>query len=162
MPVVISRRSRTTRAAATALGLGTAFFRIDPLTGLADSILRVTHKGRNIDFGFDAITVLPTTIGCWPRPVVVTPSIGFTKSIRVNGKAKGIKLDIHAGSGRFNGLDATSDSRLLATDTSGELLEIDLDSGDVSAIGQSFFRLADVAVQPDQWQGFMSYPNPVC
>ena len=127
------------------IGDATAYFQIDPVTGLANSVKPLLKKGKDVGFGFDALDVLPD------NRILVLSSLGSPSALyEINpntGKVTRI-LKLPAFDGVPNGLEATGNTSLLATTDEGELLNIDLDTGDVTERGEQATAWADVAVHP--------------
>jgi len=128
------------------IGSATAFFLVDPLTGLANNVLPLLVGVDDIGIGFDALEVLPG------GRILALSSFGAAATlyeINQNGQVTSIPLSLDGSiSGRPNGLEATSDTNLLATTDLGELLEINLITNSVTEIGSQGIGLTDLASHP--------------
>ena len=131
------------------IGTATAFFLVDPITGIAiaNSIKPLLVGGNDVGFGFDALDILPD---------------GRILALAGQGGDQGLLYEINPDTGEMttnalfwpgltgkpNGLEATSDTSLLATTNGGDLLLIDLTTGDVTLKGQQGTGWTGLAIHP--------------
>jgi len=128
------------------IGTATAFFQVDPTTGEAGSIKPLLVGGADVGFGFDALDVLPNgrifaLSGCCAASSLYEIDPG-------TGEVTTTTLNLPVLSGKPNGLEATSDTSLLATTNKGELLSIDLNTSIVTRLGSQGTGWTDLAIHP--------------
>jgi parallel beta-helix repeat protein len=119
------------------IGTVTGFTQIDRTTGALISVIPLLMGGNTIGFGFHALEVLPS------GRILALSDAGTATALYdidpIFGEVTEIVLTLPALRGLPNGLDATSETTLLATTNSGELLKIELTTpttGNVTVIGQ--------------------------
>ena len=120
------------------IGEATAFFLVDPVTGVANSVIPLLEGAPvHFGFGFGALEILPNGrvlaftggSGAPGGPFYeIDPNTGEVTVLVPNSISPSV-------TGEPNGLEATSNTILLATTNVGELLSIDLTTGDVTEIG---------------------------
>jgi hypothetical protein len=118
--------------------VATAFFMVDPITGLGNSVIPLLEGGIDVGFGFGTLNILPDGRfmalpgeGLGASPLYqINPNTGEVTAIPLNDA-----LAPNDVQGNLNGLEAISDTILLATTNQGELAEIDLDTGVVTLVG---------------------------
>jgi parallel beta-helix repeat protein len=134
------------------IGEATAFFRVDPITGLANSVIPLLDGGVDVGFGFDALEILPTTGRFIASPgnnlgasqlYEIDPTTGEVTAIALTDAAP--PNDVK---GDLNGLEATSDTSLFATTNQGELANINLTTGVVTLVGVQGTGWTGVAIHP--------------
>ena len=134
-------------------GSATASFMVDPSTGNASSILPVLMGGSDVGFGFGALDVMPDG-----RLLALAGDSGSSSSIyEINATTLAvtpIPLNLPALDGKPNGLEATSNTTLLATTNVGELLNIDLTTGNVTEIGEQGTGWTDLATHPTNGKSY--------
>lgn len=137
-------------SAITGIGTVTAFIRLDFNLGSIDSVIPVQSGATDVAFGFAALEVLPN------GRMLALPDAGTPMDLYEidpnsdpnSAQVSAIGLNLPPLAGALNGLEATSNSSLLATTNAGELLNIDLTTGDVTPIGQQGKGWMDLAVHP--------------
>lgn len=131
---------------ASGIGRATAFFQVDPVTGLAYSVMPLLTGGDDVGFGFEALDVLPD--GRILALSLSGPPSSLYEIDPISGKVSTIALTLPALDGELNGLEATGVSSLLATTDAGELVSIDLVTGIVTEIGEQGTGWTDLAMHP--------------
>lgn len=130
------------------IGKATAFFQVDPLTGQAHTVMPLLQGGKDLKFGFSALDILPN------GRVLALSDYGFSPDdfsplyeIDPNtGNVTGI--DLKYPQNTLNGLEATSNTTLLATSNRGDLMQIDLVTGLVYLVGEQDKEWTGVAIHP--------------
>jgi hypothetical protein len=131
------------------IGEATAFFLVDPITGVANSVIPLLEGGVDVGFGFGALEILPNgrvmaladqSVATGPL-YEINPNTGEVTEI-VGGVVPGTVT------GHPSGLDATSNTSLFVTTNEGELLSVDPDTGDVTEIGEQGIGWAGLAIHP--------------
>ena len=129
------------------IGEATAFFLVDPITGVANSVIPLLENGVDVGFGFDALEILPDG-----RFMALTGFGGGTSPLyEINpntGEVTAIALNLPFLQGKLNGLEAASNTNLLATTNQGELANINLTTGDVTVIGDQATGWTGLAIHP--------------
>jgi len=129
------------------IGTATAFFMVDPATGLGNTVKPLLVGTDDIGFGFGALDVLPN------GRILALPGFGSGEMLYEinpgNGQVTSIALSLPGSvSGNPNGLEATSNTSLLATTNTGELLNIDLNTNTITEIGSQGTQWTDLASHP--------------
>ena len=128
------------------IGVATAFFQVDPLTGLGNSIIPLLVGVDDIGFGFDALDILPN------GRILALAGSGPTSNLYEidpnTGQVTTIVLNLPVLSGKPNGLESIDNTSLLATTNTGELLNINLTTRSVTIIGAQGIGWTDVAAHP--------------
>jgi hypothetical protein len=135
------------------IGEATAFFMVDPVTGVANSVIPLLGSGVDVGFGFDALDILPNgTI------LALSGQGGDSASIYVinpnTGEVTAFALNLPILSGSLNGLEATGNTSMLATTNKGELASIDLTTGDVTLIGDQGVGWTGLAIHPTSGKAY--------
>ena len=127
-------------------GTATAFFQVDATTGTVGSPLPLLSAGNDPGLGFSALEVLPdgrilALSDCCSPPTLfeIDPLSAEVTMLALNPPVL---------SGKASGLEAISNSSLLATTDQGELLGIDLSNGNVTLIGSQATGWSDLAIHP--------------
>lgn len=134
------------RGSSSDLGIATAFFQVDPASGMIHSPITLMAGAVNIAFGFEALDILPNG-----RILALPDSVGPMALYEIDpvlGQVTTITLNLPVLTGTPNGLEALDDSSLLATTDAGELLTIDIGTGDVTLIEQQAIGWKDLARDP--------------
>jgi hypothetical protein len=133
------------------IGVATAFFLVDPITGVGNSVIPLLDAGIDVGFGFDALEILPdgrvmalTGLNGGVSPLYeIDPNTGEVTAITLTDAPPPDDVQ-----GKLNGLEATSNTNILATTNSGELANIDLNTGVVSLIGTQATGWTGLAIHP--------------
>ncbi len=141
------------------IGEATAFFLVDPVTGVANSVIPLLDSGVDVGFGFGALEILPDG-----------RVMAFAGGAGGSGAAAGpfFEIDPNTGevteivpasipgtlAGEPNGLEATSNTSLLATTNTGELLGIDLNTGIVTEIGEQAIGWVGLSIHPTSGRAY--------
>jgi len=132
------------------IGEATAFFLVDPVTGVANSVIPLLEGGVDFGFGFGALEILPNGDVMAFTGGSGAPAGPFYKIDPNTGEVTEIPGGVVPVSvtGDPSGLEAT-DTTLYATTNVGELLSIDLTTGDVTEIGvEGIVGWAGLAIHP--------------
>ena len=134
-------------SSSSGLGTTTVLFQVNKVTGLAHSAVPLVVEGFDVGLGFDALEVLPN------GRFFAFPGFGNATSTLyeidpVSGEVTGVPLNGLVPDGKPNGLEAISNSTLLATTNAGELLSIDLDTNTMTLVGQDGNGWTDLANHP--------------
>ena len=133
------------------IGEATAFFLVDPVTGVANSVIPLLESGVDVGFGFDALEVMPG------GQVLALRGGGENELYEINrttGELTRLVLGIPANmEGSLNGLEATGVDSLLATTNTGQLISIigDLviDAGNYNPDADDLWNINQGAVVTD-------------
>lgn len=135
------------------IGVATAFFQVDPVTGAANSVIPLLSGGVDVGFGFDALDILPDG-----RFIALAGSGGGSSpfyEINPNtGEVTAIALNLPFLQGKLNGLELASSTSLLATTNQGELVNINLTTGDVTVIGNQSIGWTGLAIHPTSGKAY--------
>jgi 6-phosphogluconolactonase (cycloisomerase 2 family) len=134
----------------------TSLFALDPATGLPLWTTHIFEPGpygsEYLDIGFDALDIPPG------GPMMALPACcqSTTPTLyRIEfGEIHPLPLTMISGTGQMNGLEAISNFTMLATSSSGELLNIDLLSGEVNLIGKQAIGWTDLAIHPTDGKAY--------
>lgn len=139
-------------AVADGIGTSTAIVRLDAGLGAINSVMPLLAGASDVGFGFAALEVLPD------GRLLALPDDGIATALYEidpnSGQVTQIGLNLPPLAGLPNGLDAASNTSLLATTDAGELLNIDLTTGDVSVIGQQPIDWMDIALHPTNGRAY--------
>ncbi|MCP4767728.1 MAG: hypothetical protein GY875_15830 [Gammaproteobacteria bacterium] len=140
------------------IGTLTAFAQINKETGALNSVVPLSIGGSNIDFGFNSLEVLPN------GRILALPDFGTgTALYEIDpnlGTVTVTALNLPALSGKPNGLEAISDTILLATTSAGELLNIDLTTNNVTVLPEQAKGWTDLAINPQNGKAYaVSHPE---
>jgi outer membrane protein assembly factor BamB len=136
------------RGSSSGLGVVTTFFQVDPASGMIHTPIALMAGAVNLGFGFEALDILPN------GRILALPDSGGPMALYeidpISGQVTSMKLNLPALAltGTLNGLEALDNSSLLATTDAGELLTIDIGTGDVTPIGQQAIGWKDLARDP--------------
>lgn len=122
------------------VGTATAFFEVEPETGAASNVIRLTLADFDLGLGFDALEITPN---------------GRFLALRGGSSGELYEIDPVTGEVTFlfflpsvNGLESIDNVSLLATSNTGRLWRIDLNARAAVFIGNSFRGWTDIAVDP--------------
>jgi hypothetical protein len=144
------------------VGVATAFFQVDPGTGLANSVIPLLENGVDVGFGFDALDILPD------GRIMALAGGGISSLYEIDptsGEVTEITLNLPVLQGGLNGLEAASNTVLFATTNQGALAKIDLTTpttGVVTVIRESSIHeltgraigLTGLALHPTSGKGY--------
>ena len=127
------------------VGTATAFMEIDPATGAAIDVTRLTMGGIDLGFGFDALEITPDPV---PRFLALRGGGANADELFEINPDTGVVTFLFAvnGFGGVNGLESNGIGSLLATTNSGDLVSINLVSGVSTSIGADGNGWTDLAI----------------
>ena len=136
------------------LGIGeaTALFKVDPNTGRGHSVVQLLDGGADVGFGFDSLEIMPVS-----GRFIATPgsNLGTSQIYEINQNSGEVTALVVNNAlppdnvvGDINGLDAISETLLWATTNRGELATIDLNTMDMTLVGDQATGWTDIATHP--------------
>ncbi len=135
------------------IGTATAFFQVDKTTGIAHSVMPLLVGGVDAGGGADALDVLPN------GRILVLAGADIDPSLFEIDSNTGEVTDIGLNPPTvLNGLEATSNTSLLATTNAGQLMRIDLmmapTPADVTLLGQAGNGWTGIAIDPTDGKAY--------
>ena len=136
----------------TGTGTVNAFIRLLPGLDAIDTIIPLLSGAADVGFGFEALEVLPD--GRLLALPDAGPAMALYEIDPNSGQITQIGLNLPVLAGALNGLDSSGNTSMLATTDAGELLDIDLATGNATLIGQQAIGWRDLAVHPTSGQAY--------